>query len=70
MGHQEAAIVQRAARIFRALVHVARSIGIDIDLEMVVTRPEILQVGRSLVTAGQRCTIHRLDVTTGDADAR
>lgn len=31
---------------------------------------EILQVGRSLVTAEQRCTIHRLDVTTGDADAR
>lgn len=61
--------MQRAGRTLQAHVHITCSVGIDVDLETVVTRPEILQVGRRLVGAEESRTIHIPDVTAGDADA-
>lgn len=62
--------MQRASSIQQADLHIIRSVAIDIDLESVVARTEILQMSRSLVAANQGRTIHILDVTAGDADAR
>ncbi|NRB88113.1 hypothetical protein C7M62_16165 [Bradyrhizobium sp. WBAH10] len=62
--------MQRASSIQQADLHITRSVAIDIDLEIVAARPNILQMCRSLVTAKQGRTVHILDVTAGDADAR
>ncbi len=42
LAHQEVAIMQRASSVQQADLHITRSVAIDIDLESVVARIEIL----------------------------